>query len=345
VADQADLFAFTRRLIDCDSTTGREGELAAWLAADLAARGWTVERQEVTPGRWNLFAHRARPTVVFSTHLDTVPPFFPSREDGRFIYGRGACDAKGILAAQLFAAEALARAGVVDVALLFVVGEEAGSDGAQAADRLGASVGARYLVNGEPTENRLALGSKGSLRVTLTARGRAAHSAYPELGESAIEALLDVLVALRGARWPSHPVLGETTCNVGLIAGGVAANVVPPEARAELMVRTVADVPAVKAEIERIAAGRVAVSYGLEVDPLLLEALDGFETTVVRYTTDVPLLARWGKPLLLGPGTIHDAHSERERIAKEQLVRAVELYVQLARRLLDADRSAAPGPA
>lgn len=331
--DSVNLVDFARTLIDIDSTTGHEARAGAVLAASLRQRGWRVTEQAVADDRVNVLAVRDPPRVVFSTHYDCVPPFFPSRvQDGR-LYGRGSCDAKGILAAQVAAADGLAAAGETRVGLLFVVGEERGSDGARAAAALAG--GSRYLVNGEPTDNRLGLATKGAARFTLRASGRAAHSAYPERGESAIEKLIDALVALRGIAWPEDPELGRTTCSVGLVAGGVAPNVVPPEASAEVMFRTVGPVEEVRRCLSAVEP-LVSVSAGLEVPPVRLATAPGFETAVFAYTTDIPFLASWGTPLLLGPGSIHVAHTDHEHVAIDELIESARLYQRLACHLLTA---------
>ncbi len=334
-----DLFTLTRTLVDIESVTGNEaavGERLERLLAGLALRyRGRVERMEVEPGRFNVFAAWGDPVVTLSTHMDTVPPFFPSREDGEHIWGRGACDAKGIIASMLVAVESLLAEGARGVAVLFVVGEERNSAGALAASRC--PPGSRYLINGEPTENRLALGSKGALRVELRASGRMAHSAYPELGESAIEKLLDALEAIRRIPLPADPVLGSSTLNIGTISGGRAPNVVPDSAQAELLVRLVGDPAGISEAIRQAAAGRAEVREILCVPAVRLDALDGFETTVVAYTTDIPAFGgAWGKPFLIGPGSIHVAHTLEERVAKRQLREAVEVYRRLVTRLLQS---------
>jgi acetylornithine deacetylase len=268
--------------------------------------------------------------------MDTVPPHIPSREDDEFIWGRGACDAKGIMAAMIQAAEGLLAEGVRNFALLFVVGEERNSAGALAAAR--DRRGSRWLVNGEPTENKLALGSKGALRFEAEARGRMAHSAYPELGESAIDKLLDFLEAIRRLPLPTDPVLGPSTLNIGTIAGGRAPNVIPDEARAEIMVRLVGDPAPIREAFQRAAAGRVELREVLTVPAVHLKALDGFETTVVAFTTDIPAFGgAWGEPLLIGPGSIHVAHTMHEHVAKSQLLEAVEIYKRIVKTLLSVE--------
>ena len=328
-----ELFGLTRELIELASPTGHEAAVAEFLRGYLEAAGFEVELQLLDRGRANLYARAGDPLVVFSTHTDTVPPHIACREDDSFIYGRGACDAKGILAAQIKAAEKLRREGIRDLGLLFVVGEESGSDGARAANTIPNRC--RFLINGEPTENKLALGSKGAVRVELTTTGRAAHSAYPEQGESAILKLLDVLNDLRAMRLPADPVLGEATCNIGTIAGGVQANVIPDSAKAEVMFRIASDLDLVKRMLASTVNGRAELRYTFECEPVFLQALEGFETTVVAFTTDIPLLTNWGQPLLVGPGSILDAHTPGERVAKKELLRAVEVYCDLAKRLLE----------
>ena len=322
-----------RGLIDIDSTSGREAAATDWLADRLRERGYRVTVQPVVDGRANLLATPAAadPEVVFSTHIDCVPPFFPSRVEGGVLYGRGACDAKGILAAEIGALDRLRARGERRVGLLVVVGEEHGSPGARAANRL--PTRCRYLINGEPTDNRLATATKGVYRVRLSAAGRAAHSAYPELGESAVEKLLDALLALRTLDLPTDPVLGATTYTVGLLAGGVAPNVVPPTAEADVNFRTVGPAADLRARLDGLP-GPVAVEKVVTVPPVKLTTVPGFDTGVFSFTTDIPLLAAWGEPLLLGPGSIHAAHTADEHVVLDELARAVDLYEQLARDLL-----------
>jgi acetylornithine deacetylase len=321
------VFELTRKLISIPSISGDEKAVAEFLAEYLTASGFDVELQEAEDNRPNVYARRGEPEVVLSTHTDTVPPYVEFREDDDFIYGRGACDTKGIIAAMLKAADALIEANVTDFGMLFVVGEEAGSIGARQANKIPNQ--SRYLINGEPTESKLALGSKGALRAILRAHGRAAHSAYPEKGESAIDKLLEVLSDLRQADWPRDETLGATTMNIGMIKGGVAANVIPPDAEAELMFRVVRNNESLKRDIESVAGSRVEVEYTFACDPVFTEKIDGFETTVVAFTTDIPALTNWGKPLLFGPGSILDAHTPGEKISKTDVVAAIETYKEM----------------
>jgi acetylornithine deacetylase len=330
--DPIDPVAFARQLVDIDSTTGREAEVAATLAAFLRGRGYSVLEQPLEGGRTNVIAAAGEPTIVFSTHFDCVPPFFPSRIEGDLLYGRGVCDAKGILAAQVAAAERLRAAGETRIGLVFVAGEERGSDGAVVANTIGSR--SRFLINGEPTDNRLGAATRGVLRVKLIALGRAAHSGYPELGESAIEKLIDVLVALRDGAWPSDPLLGATHYSVGLLNAGIAPNVVPPYAEAEIVFRTVGDHDEVRRVLDGVVGNRATVEEVLEVPPVRLRTLPGFETGVFAYTTDIPLLNQWGTPLLMGPGSIHVAHTLHEHVRIAELERAVDLYVDLANALI-----------
>src|ERR1043165_2338573 len=322
---------FTRQLIDIPSLTGDERPVAEFLAAHLTTLGYNVERQYVTDHRFNLIATTgAAPRIVFSTHMDTVPPFIPSSEDGEYIYGRGSCDAKGIIAAQIQAAEQLRAQGMKELGFLFTVDEELSSLGAQAANEHPLAREGRFLINGEPTDNRLATGTKGSLRLVITTQGRAAHSAYPEAGDSSIAKLLDILEDIRACAWPSDSFFGATTCNIGVLAGGTRPNVIPEHARAELQIRLATDMERVKRMVEAAVAGRAQVEYASTHNPVRLFFVPGFDDCVVRFTTDVPYLSNWGKPPLLGPGSILDAHTEHERIAKPELERAIELYVRLA---------------
>jgi acetylornithine deacetylase len=331
--DPVDIVALTRGLVDIDSTTGREGAAGRWLADYLRGRGCTVVEQHVDAARFNVIATpgSSDPTVVFSTHFDCVPPFFASRIEGDRLYGRGACDAKGILAAQVAAADRLWRAGESRVGLVFVVGEERGSDGARVADA--SANGCRFLINGEPTDNRLGRGTRGILRLRLHASGRAAHSSFPELGESAIDKLLDALIELRSIALPDDPVFGHTHYTVGLINGGVAPNVVSPSASAEVMFRTVGDAADVRRAVVPLER-RVTIEHVLDVPTVRLRTVPGYETEVFPYTTDIPFLARWGEPLLFGPGSIHVAHTAEEFVSIAELEAAAGHYVALATSLL-----------
>ncbi|HEU4631549.1 MAG TPA: M20/M25/M40 family metallo-hydrolase [Gemmatimonadaceae bacterium] len=331
-----DVVALAAELLAIESPTFAEGAAVEFVARRLVARGWNVTVQEVTPGRSNVWASRAGGGVTLSTHLDTVPPYVPPRLEHDRLYGRGACDAKGIAAAMLAAADRLVDAGEERVDLLFVVGEEKGSDGARAANNLPAT--SRYLVNGEPTESRLATGAKGSLRVVLRTRGRAAHSAYPHLGRSAIEPMLDLLPELRTVVLPTDPVLGATTVNIGTIRGGTEANVVPESAEAEMMFRLVGPVEEVKAAVERWVGDRAEIQYGSTIPAQRFHVIPGFATEPMSYTTDIPLLSRWGTPLLFGPGSIHVAHTPDEHIEVAELRGAVDAYVRLVRALLEDGR-------
>jgi acetylornithine deacetylase len=331
VTDLTDVVSMTRGLVDIDSTTGREGDCTAWMAARLREAGYGVVEQIVEGPRRNVYAAFGKADVVLSTHLDCVPPFFPSRLDGDTLFGRGSCDAKGIAACQVAAAELLRREGVSNIGLLFVVGEERGSDGAKLAQSL--ATGSRFLINGEPTDNRLGIGTRGALRYNLRAKGRAAHSSFPELGESAIDKLIDALIALRKMEMPEHPVLGRTHYTIGLIKGGVAPNVVPFEAEAEVMFRTVSDVEGLRASLTKLTT-LVTLEEILEVPPVMMPTIPGFDTATFPYTTDIPFLTNWGTPLLYGPGSIHVAHTDNEHVKIADLHRAVQDYTKLTKRLL-----------
>ena len=328
----------TRGLIDIDSTTGREAEAGAFIAGTLDRLGFDVVRQPVMGDRFNIYATPSgdhAPEIVFSTHFDCVPPFMPSRVDGARLYGRGACDAKGTLVAQVAAASRLMSAGERRVGLLFVVGEERGSEGAAAANAI-APASCRYLVDGEPTDNRLGTSTRGVYRARLTATGRAAHSSLPALGASAIDKLIDALVTLRDVDWPADADMGRTFYTVGLIKGGIAPNVIAPHAEAEMMFRTIGDHAILRGLIQAAVAGLVTVEDVLVVPPVRMRTVDGIESAAFPFTTDIPLLDRWGAPLLLGPGSITVAHTAEEHVEIAELERAVELYVRVARALLDA---------
>lgn len=332
-----ELVAYIRRLVDIPSVSGDEGEVALFLEKDLLARGFSVTLQEVSEGRANVYATSpgTLPEVVLCTHIDTVPPFYPSSEDDEYVYGRGSCDAKGIVAAMVLAAGSLRTQGVDTVGLLFVVGEEVDSIGALAANRLESR--ARYVVVGEPTENRMASGHKGGLKVRLHAKGKAAHSAYPHLGDSAIERLLDALAEIRTAKWGRSEALGEATVNIGTIAGGLAANVLAPKAEAEVFVRVIGSAASARDALDEIVSRHPAVGYDLisQSDAVVCETRPGFEVAPVSFGTDIKSLRAFGKPLLLGPGSIHDAHTSSEKIGKREAAEAVLYYQRLVRELLE----------
>ncbi|MGH9400829.1 MAG: M20/M25/M40 family metallo-hydrolase [Terriglobia bacterium] len=333
-SQESSLYRLTQDLVNIQSVTGSEGACCAFLADYLGNRQWEVESIPVSPGRFNVFAYRGQPEIVLSTHLDTVPPFIPSREDTEFIYGRGSCDAKGIAAAEVTAAELLADEGVRDLGLLFMVGEEIMSDGACAANQT--PRGSRYIINGEPTCNKMAVGTKGVLRVDVCARGKMAHSAYPHLGESAVEKLLDILADIRQIPLPVDGIMGPSTLNIGVITGGCAANVIPGEAKAQLLFRTVPQPggsAALKSKIEGVLQGRCEFEFVRDTPALKLGTLAGFDTEVVAFSTDLPSLTAWGEPFLLGPGSIHVAHTDHECVRKTDLLTAVDLYCQMVRLL------------
>jgi len=328
-----DIVSFTRQLVDIESITGNEARVADYLHRELSGLGFRADKIPVESNRYNIWAtstEQAKPAIVFSTHMDTVPPFILSSEDEMRIYGRGSCDAKGIIAAQIAAAERLRTEGTY-VGLLFLVGEERDSLGAKIANQR--AFGSKFLINGEPTENRLASASKGTLRVEIVASGRMAHSAYPELGESAIDKLLEALNRLRAMQLPSDLEVGPCTVNVGVIEGGRAPNVIADYARAQLLYRLVGPAEQLRIDIERAISGLARAEFVLEIPFVRLHTLDGLPTMTAAFTTDVPWLNNWGTPLLIGPGSIHVAHTEGEYVEKEQLHRAVDLYCRISRDL------------
>lgn len=324
-----DPVALAHTLMSIDSTSGREGELVGWVHRILADRGWRVRRIPVSEGRDDVLAESGEaPAITFSTHLDTVPPYRPPRLDAQRLWGRGACDAKGIAAAMICAGDRL-RASGVPVALLFVVGEETSHDGAHAANAFAST--SRVLINGEPTDSKLAIGTKGAVRAIVRVEGVAAHSAYPEHGRSATAALIEMLHELQRVEWPRDPLLGETTVNIGELRGGVADNVLAPTAEARLMLRLVTEPDETWRLLERWAAGRATLERGVEVPPVRLATVPGFETAVVAFATDIPALANWGTPFLFGPGSIRYAHREDEHVELDELRAAVGGYERLAR--------------
>ncbi|MFO7891223.1 MAG: M20/M25/M40 family metallo-hydrolase [bacterium] len=322
------LFELTKALIKIPSPTGEEAAAVHFLKAYLESSGFVVDLQTVEKGRSNIFAKIGEPEVVFSTHIDTVKPFLDFKEDKHTIYGRGACDAKGILAAQIKAVERLIESGWQNIGLLIVVGEEGGSDGAKAANQINNNC--RLLICGEPTDNKLAVGTKGALRVEVQTKGKAGHSAYPEQGESAILKLLKIIHDWQKIQYPKDSTLGRTTWNIGIIEGGSGANVIPDFARAEMMFRLVTDISSIKKLLESNTKIESEIDYTFEIDPIKMDSVIGFDTKIVSFATDVPLLSNWGTPYLLGPGSILKAHTMEESISKKELVKAVNLYCTLA---------------
>ena len=317
------------------SVSGEEGAVGFWLRDHLQSLGWTVELQKVSDNQNNVIAHlNDTPRVWFSTHLDTVPPFIPPTEDDEKIYGRGACDAKGIIASQIAACEQLRAQGIEDIGLLYTVEEERSSTGARAANEHPFASKCEYLINGEPTDNDLAIGSKGSFRLKIKTTGKAAHSAYPEAGDSAIEKLMDILDEVRTTRFPNDDFFGETTVNIGTIDGGVALNVVPPKAEAGLLIRLTTKRQPIEKAVENLLRGRGEIEVLSCSEPVKMLSVDGFKQKTVRFTTDIPYLTKWGQPLLLGPGSILVAHTKDEFVLKRDLEEAVRLYTSLATKLL-----------
>ena len=331
-----DPIALLCALVDIPSTTWEEGAVCEAVAATLEGAGFAVERQSVSPDRFNVVVRVGDPLVTLSTHLDCVPPHIKAKDAGDRITGRGACDAKGLIAAQIFAALKLRNEGVTNFGLLFMVGEEEGGDGAKVANM--APGRNRFVINAEPTDFKQAVAGKGVLRLTLNSTGRAAHAAYPELGESAVLKLLDVLAELRATSWPEDPVLGPTTMNIGTLRAGLKANIIPPSAAAEVMFRTVTPSAEIHAMVQKIVGARASIDIGSTSEPIHLKYVPGFGRgeIVVRFGTDIPYLGAWGQPILFGPGSIHDAHTAHEYILKSDLLEAVEVYAGMVKALLTA---------
>lgn len=336
------LFELTKSLMNIPSTSGEEEAVGFYLRDYIKALGWTVELQPVDDGRTGASAFRQNnviaylnetPRVWFSTHMDTVPPFIPPTEDDGKIYGRGSCDAKGIIAAQITAAEELRKQGIEDIGLLYTVEEERSSTGARAANDHPLAAKCEYMINGEPTDNELAIGSKGSFRLKIKTTGKAAHSAYPEMGDSAIETLLDILADVRNTHFPNDEFFGETTLNIGVIEGGVALNVIAPTAEASLLIRLTTPRAPIEEALINVIRGRGEIEVLSCSEPVRMLEVDGFRQKVVRFTTDIPYLTNWGQPLLLGPGSILVAHTKDEFVLKKDLEKAVALYVGLVKKL------------
>ena len=334
------LFELTKELMAIPSVSGEEEAVGYFLRDHLASLGWSVELQPVSESgskgpQHNVIATlNDSPRIWLSTHMDTVPPFIPPTEDDEKIYGRGACDAKGIIAAQITAAEQLRKEGVTDIGLLYTVEEERASTGAKAANLHPLAAKCEYMINGEPTDNDLAIGSKGSFRLMIKTSGKAAHSAYPEEGDSAIETLLDILEDIRHTHFPHDDFFGETTVNIGTIDGGLALNIIPPRAEAGILIRLTTKREPIEQALESVIRGRGDIEVLSCSEPVKLFPVEGFTQKVVRFTTDIPHMPNWGKPLLLGPGSILVAHTKDEFVLKKDLIEASELYISLVKKLL-----------
>lgn len=331
----SDLFTLTKSLMAIPSVSGEEEAVGHFLRDHLTSLGWMVELQAVSENQNNVIATlNDNPRVWMSTHMDTVPPFIPPTEDDEKIYGRGACDAKGIIAAQITAAEQLRNEGISDIGLLYTVEEERASTGAKAVNDHPLAAKCEYMINGEPTDNDLAIGSKGSFRLMIKTSGKAAHSAYPEEGDSAIETLLDILDDIRHTHFPHDDFFGETTVNIGTINGGLALNVIPPRAEAGLLIRLTTKREPIEQALESVVRGRGDIEVLSCSEPVKLHPVEGFTQKVVRFTTDIPHMPSWGKPLLLGPGSILVAHTKNEFVLKKDLKAATGLYANLSKSLL-----------
>ena len=338
------LFELTKELMSIPSVSGDEGAVGFFLRDHLQSLGWKVELQSVSENQNNVIAYlNERPRVWLSTHMDTVPPFIPPTEDDEKIYGRGACDAKGIIAAQVTAAEELRKQGVENIGLLYTVEEERTSAGAKAANGHPLAAKCEYLINGEPTDSDLAIGSKGTFRLNIRTSGKAAHSAYPEEGESAIEKLLDVLDDVRHTKFPNDEFFGETTVNIGTIEGGTALNVIPPKAEAGLAIRLTTKRALIEEAVKTVLRDRGEIEVLSCSEPVRMLPVEGFKQKVVRFTTDIPYLTNWGRPLLLGPGSILVAHTKDEFVLKKDLEKSVGLYIKLAESLLSQELNVGPG--
>jgi acetylornithine deacetylase len=333
-----DLITLTKNLVSIESVTGSEGRVGEYLYEELRTMAeiyhGRVQKMQVTERRFNVAAYFGNPYITFSSHMDTVAPYFGPREDDTYLWGRGACDAKGVIAAMICAVRELLDRGERDLGLLFLVGEEQGSDGARVASAH--PVGSRFLINGEPTENKLASASKGVLRYRVETVGRAGHSAYADEGSSAIHLLLDALELIRGIKPLSDPLLGTSSLNIGRISGGSGHNVIAEKAEAEISFRTVGDESQLKEQVDGILRSRAVVLETVMLPAMRFTTVQGFPTKTVAFSTDVSVLTPvWGSALLVGPGSIEVAHSSQERISKKELAQAVKLYKELASILAD----------
>jgi acetylornithine deacetylase len=332
-----DVIAFARQLIDVPSPTESEFAVGELLERELIRLGFQTRRHDVTDTRFNLLALAGgTPRVVLNSHIDTVPPWFASSEDDEHIYGRGACDTKGIIAAMIAAGERLRARGIDDFAFLFVVGEETDSIGAKTANAAFANLGSEFVLVGEPTDSAFARASKGALTCTVRFEGVAAHSAYPHLGDSAINRMVAAIAEINAADWGSHEILGDATVNVGVVRGGQKPNIIPADAECDILFRLVTTPDDVQAKLEGIVSrhrGRITVARGNP--PQFMIVPEGQKSVVVAFNTDVPWLTNLGKPLLFGPGSILDAHGVNEKIAKRDLLAAVGTYEEMVVSLLE----------
>jgi acetylornithine deacetylase len=326
------MFELAHQLMSIPSLTGGEVEIGIFLTEILYDRRYRVEKQFLIPNRFNVLAFAGRPRVILCTHMDTVPPMLPVTEDEFWLYGRGACDTKGIIASMLEAGDRLRAQGVDNFGFLFVVGEEGDGSGAKLANTL--SWESEFVVVGEPTRNKMAVAQKGTLMIDLAVTGRSAHSGYPEEGVSAITGLWKILEECAAADWGNDPVLGKGAVNIGTFNGGQACNVIPGYATASLMIRTVEPRDLVEQRLRNIVGDRAEVTVVGGADPHRMHVVEGFETMVASFGSDVPYLGNLGKPLMIGPGSILDAHTAQEKISKAEMVEGAAIYERLVKKLL-----------
>jgi acetylornithine deacetylase len=326
------MFELTQQLMAIPSLSGGEKEVGLFLCDLLFNRRYRVEKQFLIPNRFNVLAFAGKPRVVLCTHIDTVPPILPVHEDETHLYGRGACDTKGIIAAMLEAGDRLRSQGIDSFGYLFVVGEEGDGSGAKHANTL--LWESEFVIVGEPTGNKLAVAQKGTLMVDVAFTGRAAHSGYPEEGVSAVEGLWKILQECASADWGNDPVLGKGTFNIGVFKGGEACNVVPGAASASMMIRTIEPRAVAERRLQEIIGDRAEVKVIGGADPHRMHVVEGFETMVASFGSDVPYLGRLGKPLLIGPGSILDAHTMHEKISKQEMIEGAAIYERLVKKLL-----------
>ena len=381
VIKSSPLLSFHRDIIRIESISNNEHEIGVFVADFLESKNFTVVKQEVPPmkrkqddengppkPRYNIFAYpdslTEKPSILLTSHIDTVPPFIPyavhspdpstQNTDSIVIAGRGSVDAKASVAAQIFATlETLAENPDAKLGLLFVVGEETGGDGMKVFSDSEINTNSAYhtVIFGEPTELALVSGHKGMLSFEVLSHGKAAHSGYPWLGRSAVSGIIPALAAVdklgdipvSQGGLPSSPKYGHTTLNIGTVQAGVATNVVPAEARADVAVRLAAGTPDEAREIIRLAVEKatadvdadVVVDFSTHRESYPPQDLDtdvpGFDVIPVNYGTDVPNLKLRDdvKRYLYGPGTIFVAHGDNEALTVRDMKDAVEGYKKL----------------
>ena len=353
---------FFYRLLNIDSTSGKEASLADMLVAEMSAPGRDVRTFDVGDGTVNILVSWGVPEVVFCTHLDTVPPYIAPSSDGDLVRGRGTCDAKGQIFAMYEACKVLESKGYDGFALLLLAGEETGSFGAKAFR--GQHPGAEWVIVGEPTDNCMASASKGTKAFEVEFTGKAFHSGYPEHGTSAVNLFNDFMNALRSIVFPSDDILGNTTWNIGRLSSDNPQNILSDRLTCRVYFRTTFASDEMVCNIMRNIAGpdaklrfgRPRVQDGSDIvakevapwqkamsvkalggdTPTSYETFPEFPAKPVSFGSDAPQLTNFRRKILCGPGSILVAHRDDEHVLISDIAQAVENYVKMFEKIRES---------